>query len=504
MLLEIHCHAAEHSLCSRVPAAELIRQCLARKLQGVVLTDHHYRWDDGELAALRRSAGVPEHFLLLSGQEISTPDLGHVLVYGRLPSLEAGTPATEIRARFPDAALIRAHPYRHKLAYEPGQLRPPVIDAVEIISSNHTMKANSRGIEDWHRHRFTAVAGTDAHGQTPAGSYPTQFDHPVGDIEELAAEIRRGRCRPFLKEITHAGGNSLVTEIVIGTKGEDGQRPRIIIRRIGRSAEWPAALRTATLTSEIAAHGFVGGRFRLPALFETDAARRTIIQEGVRGRLLFERLRVAGPAEGRLYLQLAAGWLAHLHNQHLALTPRLAFLENERRRIEGYVARFVVSALPSAPLVREIAAELERQERRLVEGRPEALTQCHGDYHPKNLIVGQDSLEDTGTVFIAAIDLDNAAVAPPSFDVGWFIAHYRHQFAEEPHVLAANPPEQFLEDYHEAAAGLHPGFDREVAFFGARAGLSIAAYLVKLGLGDGAVVQGLIAEAARVLQTAPA
>jgi len=58
-----------------------------------------------------------------------------------------------------------------------------------------------------------------------AGTYPTQFDHPVGDIEELAGEIRRGRCRPLLKEITLAGANSLMTEIVIGTKGEDGQRP---------------------------------------------------------------------------------------------------------------------------------------------------------------------------------------------------------------------------------------------------------------------------------------
>ena len=92
MLLEIHCHTAEHSRCSRVPAAELVRQALARKLHGTVFTDHHYRWGDEELAALRRAAGVPDHFLLLSGQEVSTSDLGHVVVYGRIPSLDHRRP----------------------------------------------------------------------------------------------------------------------------------------------------------------------------------------------------------------------------------------------------------------------------------------------------------------------------------------------------------------------------------------------------------------------------
>jgi aminoglycoside phosphotransferase (APT) family kinase protein len=499
VLLEIHCHTAEHSSCSRIPAADVIRQAIARKLQGAVFTDHHYRWDDAELAALRRDAGVPEHFLLLSGQEVSTSDLGHVLVFGRVPSLAAGTPAAEIRARYPDAALVRAHPYRHKLVHELAALRPPIIDAVEIFSANHTLKANSRALEDWHRHRFTAVAGTDAHGQTPAGTYPTQFDHPVGDVDELAAEIRHGRCRPLLKELTHGGANSVVTEVVIGTKGDDAQRPRILLRRISRAEDWPAALHVATLTDRIAGHGFDAGRYRVPALLATDAARLTIIEEGVRGRPLFERLRAAGAAEGRLSLQLAAGWLAHLHNQRLAVTPPGALLGMEAKRIERYAARFAAAGLPSAPLVRALATAMQREERRIVDARPEALTQCHGDYHPKNLIVGQDNPEDAGTVFIAAVDLEDAVVAPPAFDVGWFVAHYRHQFAGEPHVLAALPPELFVADYRAAAVGLAPGFDDEVAFFDARAGLSIAGFLVKVGLGDSPDVARLLDDAARLL-----
>jgi len=35
MLLEMHCHTAEHSACSTVPAVELIRQVYAKRLQGL-------------------------------------------------------------------------------------------------------------------------------------------------------------------------------------------------------------------------------------------------------------------------------------------------------------------------------------------------------------------------------------------------------------------------------------------------------------------------------------
>src|SRR5512134_3190388 len=133
MLLEIHAHTAEHSRCSRIQAAEIIRQALARNLQGVVLTDHHYRWGDEELAALRHAAGIPGHFVLLSAQEVSTPDMGHVLVFAAAPAIEEGTTTAAIRARCPEAALVRAHPYRRHLEYRERELVGPGIDAVEIF-----------------------------------------------------------------------------------------------------------------------------------------------------------------------------------------------------------------------------------------------------------------------------------------------------------------------------------------------------------------------------------
>jgi hypothetical protein len=499
VLLELHSHTAERSPCSRAPAREIVAQAVSRNLQGVVLTDHHYRWSEEELAALRRDAGAPGHFLLLSGQEVSTSDLGHVLVFGAVPALTEGIGAAAIRARHPDAALVRAHPYRKRLDYGEGELPGPALDAVEIFSSNHSMRGNSRGLADWHRHRFTATAGTDAHGQAPAGLYPTQFDHPVGGIDELALEIRRGRCRPLLKEITLAGATSLVTEVVVGTKGESEQRPRFVLRRLGGRSAWARALRSAELMGQIAARGFASGRFRVPELLDRDPGRLTLIEEGIRGRPLFERLRTDGPAEGRLYLELAAGWLARLHGLRLALTTAAEFLERERLRHDGYVARFEEAGHPRAGLVRALAARVLEEERRIVRERPETLVQCHGDYHPKNLVVGQDVLGDRETLFVAAVDLEGSVFAPPAFDVGWFLAHYRHQFAPEPRVPETWPPELFLEAYH-AAAGTGPDFDRQVRVFTGRAALSIAAYLVKLGLGGSEQVEALLAGAENAIR----
>jgi hypothetical protein len=93
------------------------------------------------------------------------------------------------------------------------------------------------------------------------------------------------------------------------------------------------------------------------------------------------------------------------------------------------------------------------------------------------------------------VDFERAVLAPRAFDVGWFIAHYRHQFAAHPRVLEACPAGEFLADYREACTGVPEGFERQVELFTARAELSIAAYLVKLGLGDSPEVGRLLAEA---------
>ena len=481
MLLELHAHTAERSRCSAISAAELIRQVHAKGLQGIVFTDHHYLWTEEELQAVRRTAGVPEHFLILSGQEVRTPEVGDLLVYGAGRTFPKGTPLAAIRRDAPDAALVWAHPYRDGRIPDDSLLTSPQFDAVELFNANQTVRENSRALQEWHRLKFAAIGGTDTHGTGYAGMYPTQFDHPVTDMAGLAAEIRAGRCRPFLKEIPHAGANSLVTEVVIGAKGENGVRERIIIRQLTDRRAWRSAERAFRIMTELADRGFDRGLYRIPRPIDEDPETMTLIEESLRGKSLYDRLRADPPSEGREWVAMAARWLAQLHGCRLRITPDGEFRQREEQRLDRYLKRFTAIGHRFSGRVAEIAGVIREEEARLAREEPESFVQGHGDYHLKNIFCCQ---ERTSSRYLAAIDFAASCVMPPAFDVGCFLAQAGNMLHDVPVIRAACPDELFLDAYREAAGALPAGFGRQVELFRARTNLSIAAYLVKVGLGE--------------------
>lgn len=498
MLFEMHCHTAEHSACSSVPAAELLRRVVARGLQGIVLTDHHYLWEEAELRLLRRSAGVPDHFLLISGQEVNTADVGDILVYGASASISRGMTLAAVRSAWPLAALVWAHPYRKGRQPADASLLDPLFDGVEIFSSNHGVAENSRALFDWHRLRFTAMAGTDTHGSQYAGTYPTIFDHPVRDIGELVAEIRAGRCRPFFKEIPHSGANSLVTEVTIGTKGEDETRERIIIRSMTSSRKWSSAARAGRIMAALADTQFAGGLYRVPFPVAADEERMTLIEQGVRGKPLHDKILAASPEDSRHYLELSARWLGRLHAARLAVTPVNEFAEREQGRLEYYLARFKAIGHRHSGRAEGIMAAIISAEKLLCADQG-SLVQGHGDFHPKNVIIGQDNQENRATIFVAAIDFESSLMLPPAFDVGTFLAQFRNQFFSSPRILELLPESIFLQAYATEAGPLTGAFTRQVELFRARTNLSIASYLIKLGLGDSEDLWRVLVEAEQAL-----
>ena len=480
MLVEMHAHTAEHSPCSTIPAVELIRQVFAKGLQGIIFTDHHYCWPEEELLKVRREAQVPDHFLILSGQEVRTTEAGDVLVYCADRSLDKGTPLAGIRAEYPAAALVLAHPYRNGRTPEDSLLNNPLLDGIEIFNANHSMRENSRALQDWHRHKFTAIGGTDTHGGGYAGMYPTQFDHPVTGMAELAAELKAGRCRPFLKEIPRSGANTLVTEVVIGTKGEDEVRERIIIRKMTDEHAWRSADRAFRIMTELVNHGFEAGSYRIPRPIDEDAVTMTLIEESLRGKSLYDRLRTDPVTEGREWVFMAARWLAKLHGCRLRLTPVDEFIRKEERRLPRYLERFTSIRHQFSDRVEEIVGLIREEERRLAKEEAGTFVQGHGDYHLKNIFVCS---ERAGT-YLAAIDFEGSCVMPPAFDVGCFLAQFSNQLYAFPEIRAAYPDDLFLDAYREAAGGVPEGFFRQVELFRARINLSIAAYLIKVGLGE--------------------
>lgn len=482
MLLEMHCHTAEKSACSSVNAVELIRRVQARGLQGIVLTDHHALWSHDEVRELRSRAGVPEYFLILAAQEVTTADHGDVLVYGATLPIVRGTRLQDIREAWPKAALVLAHAYRKGRRPTDDLLSDPLLDGIEIFSSNHGVAENSRGLADWHRLRFTAIAGTDTHGSQYAGAYPTIFDHPLTDIDELAAELRAGRCRPFFKEIPRSGANAVVTEVTFGTKEGDENRERIIIRTLRDERKWRSTERAETVMAAVAAAGFGAGRYRVPRPIEIDRERMTSIEQGIRGKSLFDKICAADRNDGRRYLELAGRWLGRLHRAALAVTPPQQFAEREPARLAHYLSRFEAINHRHSERAHQIARAVAAAERELVGS--DGFVQGHGDYHPKNVMIGQDRQEDRSTLFVAAIDFSSSLMLPPAFDVGTFLAQYRNQFFGVPGILHDLPETIFLEAYLDEGPPVGDEFLWQVELFRARTNLSIASYLIRVGMGE--------------------
>ncbi len=495
MIFEMHCHTSEHSDCSHVSAAEVAQYNFDIGLQGTVLTEHHYLWPSEEIAELRGRLKVPDHYLILSGQEVTTPELGDVLIYGAGVSIEKGTSLKVIRERFPSAAIVWAHPYRNENVPPLDRLLHPLTDGIEIFSSNHTVAESSRGLRDWHELKFTAIAGTDTHGLSYAGLYPTIFDHPVSGVKELAGEIRAGRCRPFFREIPRSGSSSTqVTEITIGSGDRGDIRERYVIKKHRDFNSWRSSERRSWVMEEIRRHGFDKGKFRVPKPLASDKESLTTIEEGIRGKTLFDKLVEAGPQDAVDCLEMAAEWLAFLHNSRLQIAPPEEFFSDERRRIELYVSAFYKTGHRHARKAQDIMDRVIETELALYSGHPERLVQGHGDFHPKNIFIGQDS-DDPSSRFVAAIDFDSSYTMPPAFDVGTFLAQFRNQFYGRQQVLAKVTESVFLQKYLKEAEHLDGDFLCQVELFKARTSLSISYYLIKLKLGESENLWRVLVEA---------
>jgi 3',5'-nucleoside bisphosphate phosphatase len=482
MILEMHSHTSEHSSCSHVAAADLVRRAFEQGLQGIVLTDHHFWWPPEALQELKRLAKVPKYFLVFSGQEVTTFDVGDVLVYGADTTIKKGTPLPIIRERFPHAALVWAHPYRGQRRPLREQLLNPLLDGIEIFNTNHTFLENNRGLHDWHEYKFTAIAGTDTHALSYTGTFPTLFDHPVDSIEELAEELKAGRCRPFFKEIPRAGSSIQITELTIGTAGVRDGREKIIIKELDQE-RWESADRAFFIMKELAAHGFGNGLYRVPKPLSREQESRTLIEQGIRGRTLFDSVLHADHGKAESILELAARWLARFHNLRLRITPPEEFLAQEPDRLGKYLSAFTTIDHHFSRRAGEIVDIIRWMEHAWYEGRPELLVQGHGDFNPKNILIGYaNDGEETGR-FVAGIDFDRSRCMPPAFDVGTFLAQFHSQFYHYPEVREKVSEMLFLDTYLEHAEVLTGSFLAEVELFRARADMSIAYLFIMVGMG---------------------
>jgi len=491
MLLEMHCHTSRYSRCSQIDPASLLMQVKKKELQGVIITEHHYLWKEEEIKALRAEAELDESFLIMPGQEVET-DIGHVIVLGADATIENEISLRDLREMLPEAALIWAHPFRGGNVPDEKKLLSPMFDAIEIFSMNQTQKENYSGLKAWHKYKFTALSGSDTHSEDTAGIYPAQFDHPVSTIKDVVEEIKRSRCRPFFKEIPKSGTNIVVTEITIGTKGDDESRNRIILKNIPDDKKWDAAKSSSEITAFLYKNGFGEGQFRVPGIIEINDRERLIIEDGQRGKNLFDLLARVDRSIGAGYFKLAAQWLARFHNKAMRQGDVESVIKKERRRIDSYLNSFIRAGSPYLSKIEPIIKLIKDREEELYSNNKDSFILNHGDYHPKNIIIGQDRQQDITTLFISVIDFGSSILFPRSFDVGYFLSQFQNQFYAYPETLRYYRESDFIDTYIKESDNISLDFMAQVKFFKIRANLSIASYLIKVGKGQSPEMDALI------------
>jgi len=493
MIVEIHAHSSVHSDCSIADPVAIVRQARKKGAQGVIITEHHYQWSGEEIDALREKSEIDNSFVILAAQEVET-DIGHVLVYGADETAGKGTALTDLRQRFPEAALVWAHPFRGGKVPSREELTNPLLDAVEIFNINQTPMENYLGLKLWHEYKFTALAGTDAHDSKDVAIFSTQVLHPVTNIKEFALEVKRGRCIPFVKEIPKSGSNVVLTEIIMGTKGTDEVRNRLITKQFYDEKKWQTAKKSFAIREKLYSSGFAAGKYRVPKTLDVNETSRLIIEEGQRGDILFDTLAYVAPEIGSVYFNLSAEWLAKLHLLKLRTESLESSLKREEKRFDSYLRAFSSTNSPYLGKAEKFLALLREEEKRIFLSEQDVFVQCHGDYHPKNVIIGQDRMRDISTLFISVIDFDNSIFMPPEFDVGYFISQLAYQFHDTPHVLEQYTENNFIKTYTDFTRGTVKGPDRRVQLFKLRGNMSIASFLIKVGKGVSEDMEFIISE----------
>ncbi len=197
MKIDHHIHTSRHSPDSSIRPAQLVERACEVGLDGVVITEHDYQWQDGELLELAARAPALRVF---SGAEISARE-GHFLVYG-LPSLDETPPGILVKdliavVRRHEAAIVAAHPFRwdqpfDEIIAEHG----PVFDALELVSNNvdrHT-RAKTRAL--LRKFPMGETGSSNAHEIDVLGCYFSEFPGRIETMSEFVAALCARQGRP--------------------------------------------------------------------------------------------------------------------------------------------------------------------------------------------------------------------------------------------------------------------------------------------------------------------
>lgn len=212
MLVDLHVHT-KLSADSNV-APERYLEAIAKNpipLGAICFTEHRLFPGDPEIdeayAELSQRYGVR----IFKGVEADT-NLGHLLIFGVTPELKRrfDLDSRMLRAEHvievvhgEGGIAIPAHPFRDSgygvrlddLLAKLG----PALTAIEAVNGQNSAGQNEEAIAMAQKLGLTPLGGSDAHFCTANWftTCATELDREVASVEELCAELRAGRARPY-------------------------------------------------------------------------------------------------------------------------------------------------------------------------------------------------------------------------------------------------------------------------------------------------------------------
>jgi len=212
MLIDLHVHTRLSSDSNVLPENYLEMASAGPIVLGAIcFTEHRLFPENPDLDGVYEGLAARFGVRIFKGIEADT-DLGHLLIFGVTRELQR---RFDLEGRMHRAQLmievvhgeggiaIPAHPFRDsgygtRLDDLLARLGP-ALSAVEAINGQNTHEQNVAALSASEKLGLTAVGGSDAH--FASGKWfmtcATELTREVTTVEELCAELRAGRARPF-------------------------------------------------------------------------------------------------------------------------------------------------------------------------------------------------------------------------------------------------------------------------------------------------------------------
>ncbi len=195
---DMHLHTSRHSPDGQSNPFSLARHAWELGLTGIIITEHDWLWCDEELDELR--AATPG-LQIYSGVEVSAYE-GHFLCYGITDPMKLSKGialkdlCTEVHAQ--GGAIIAAHPYRWGQNFDEILAQEPLIDGLELMSSNMDAecKRKARAVHQARTVPWSAVGNSDAHQLEVVACCYTVFPQAIRDQADLLEALRSGQTVP--------------------------------------------------------------------------------------------------------------------------------------------------------------------------------------------------------------------------------------------------------------------------------------------------------------------